>query len=321
MLRLKAGDLAGSRADALACHRLARHVASGPTLIEALVGISLDNLACNADAALARSGKLSADQLRAHAAELAKLPRTIDMAAKIDTAERYMYLDCVMTVAVKGAGELSELGGDEESPLMKAIEKILGTSLVDWNEPLRVGNTWYDKMVAAARKAPYAEKAKAMAAFDDELKAFAGEARDPAAMLRRIFFSGESPRKAIGRQLGNILIALLLPAVNQAVLAEDRQMARIELTRLTLLLEAYRAEHGAYPATLGLLAPKYLAKLPVDPFHDADFVYRAADKDGEKSYVLYSVGPNQRDDAGAGAGDGTGRSELDDVYLPSGTPE
>jgi hypothetical protein len=311
MLRLHAGEVSGAQADLLACHRLARHVGTGPTLIEALVAIAIDNLACAGDAALARSGKLSAEQLQTHAAQLAKLPRITDVPGKIDLGERYMFLDSAMTMAVKGPGSLEELGEGGDSALMKAVEMMLGATLIDWNEPMRIGNSWYDKLVAAGRKKPYAEKAKALGTFDDELKAFAGEARDPAAMLRKIVFGGESPRKAIGRQVGNILIALLLPAVNKAIVAEDRQIARFDLTRLTLLLEAHRAEHGGYPEKLAVLAPKYLESLPRDPFSDRDFVYRRA----EAGYQLYSVGPDQTDDGGAG--DGRGAGEPDDIFLPS----
>jgi len=64
---------------------------------------------------------------------------------------------------------------------------------------------------------------------------------------------------------------------------------------VTLALHAYRLEHHHYPASLMELTPEYLEKLPEDPFIARDtFKYRV---EGE-GYVLYSVGPDGKDDGG-----------------------
>lgn len=301
MLRLGEGKLDEARADLLSAHRLAGHVGSGPTLIEGLVGIACESMAVGGDVALAHSGKLSADDARAYAAELAKISPLVDMVGKIDLTERYMYLDCAMTLAVKGPEGIGELAGGGSDGLDKAIGKLLGLAAIDWNEPLKIGNQWYDRMVEAGRKTPYDKKIEALDAFDDELKKLVEESRDPLTMARRILLSG-SPGKAVGRQMGNILIALLLPAVRMAVIAEDRQMEQLKLARLALLLAAYRAEHDAYPETLDALAPKYIKELPRDHFTGEALRYRRTDA----GYLLYSVGPNRTDDGGV-----TGPSTLE----------
>ncbi len=60
-------------------------------------------------------------------------------------------------------------------------------------------------------------------------------------------------------------------------------------------LQAYRAEHGVYPATLAMLLPAYLPKIPSDPCaHRAELRYKLH---GEK-YLLYSIGPDGKDDGG-----------------------
>jgi len=59
-------------------------------------------------------------------------------------------------------------------------------------------------------------------------------------------------------------------------------------------LAAYQRDHGAYPAKLDELAPKYLASVPLDLFTGKALVYRPA-ADG---YLLYSCGPDGRDDLG-----------------------
>ena len=91
-------------------------------------------------------------------------------------------------------------------------------------------------------------------------------------------------------------MCLLLPAVSAAVDAEDRGTMQFDLTRLAFALAAYHADHGTYPAKLADLAPKYAAEVPKDIFNASELHYR---QEGG-GYLLYSVGPNGKDDGGKG---------------------
>jgi hypothetical protein len=71
------------------------------------------------------------------------------------------------------------------------------------------------------------------------------------------------------------------------------------LLAATLALRAYRLEHGRYPATLQALTPRYLPAVPGDPFSPAPLLYRSQCK----GYVLYSIGPDGKDDGGTPAFD------------------
>ncbi|HKB38158.1 MAG TPA: hypothetical protein VKD72_17050, partial [Gemmataceae bacterium] len=64
MLRAGEGNFDEAWQDLLACHRLARLVARGATLIEALVGIAIDQMAANADLAYLEHAVLTAKQVR-----------------------------------------------------------------------------------------------------------------------------------------------------------------------------------------------------------------------------------------------------------------
>jgi type II secretory pathway pseudopilin PulG len=67
------------------------------------------------------------------------------------------------------------------------------------------------------------------------------------------------------------------------------------LLTVILALHAFRLEHGHYPVALAELTPAYLKKLPDDPFAmQGTFKYRLKGN----SYVLYSVGPDDKDDGG-----------------------
>ena len=61
-----------------------------------------------------------------------------------------------------------------------------------------------------------------------------------------------------------------------------------------LALQAWHAEHGSYPDALDALVPNILTAVPLDPFGRGALKYR---REGD-TYVLYSVGPDGRDDGG-----------------------
>jgi hypothetical protein len=71
--------------------------------------------------------------------------------------------------------------------------------------------------------------------------------------------------------------------------------ASCELARLGLATARYRTEMGACPKTLEELTPKFITAIPPDPFDGKPL--RMAARDG--GVVLYSIGPDGRDDGGA----------------------
>lgn len=75
----------------------------------------------------------------------------------------------------------------------------------------------------------------------------------------------------------------------------ETSSATNRLFTIALALRAYKLERGAYPASLSSLAPEYLPKIPTDPFSlKPGFIYKLKG-DG---YLLYSLGPNCKDDGG-----------------------
>jgi hypothetical protein len=67
------------------------------------------------------------------------------------------------------------------------------------------------------------------------------------------------------------------------------------LTQVTLMLDAFEADHGAYPASLTELAPTYLTTVPIDSFSEKPLVYARTNQ----GYRLYSVGPNMNGEGGS----------------------
>ncbi|HOF88795.1 MAG TPA: hypothetical protein PLZ36_11945 [Armatimonadota bacterium] len=73
------------------------------------------------------------------------------------------------------------------------------------------------------------------------------------------------------------------------------------LLLVTLALRAYRLEHGRHPASLSALVPDYLSAVPRDAFAMAGPPRYSLTTTG---YLLYSVGPDGRDDGGVPSMDG-----------------
>ncbi len=71
-----------------------------------------------------------------------------------------------------------------------------------------------------------------------------------------------------------------------------------------LALQAYKYRHGSYPKTLDELKAKLGWKLPKDPFSGRELVYKRQDK----GFLLYSTGPDLKDDGG---------KELDHYLMPT----
>jgi len=106
---------------------------------------------------------------------------------------------------------------------------------------------------------------------------------------------------------GNPLVDTALPGLGKARDREVRHLANLRATLLTAALEFRFARDGAYPEKLSELSPDPLAALPVDPFSGEPFIYH---RQGDLTYVLYSVGPNGTDDGGRPADAGQENGDI-----------
>jgi len=89
-------------------------------------------------------------------------------------------------------------------------------------------------------------------------------------------------------------------------LADEPMMFAVSETQNSLLavsfaLRAFKLEHGKYPKSLKELVPSYLHAIPADPFAINGSVLYKLNGD---SYLLYSVGPDGKDNGGKASADG-----------------
>jgi hypothetical protein len=74
-------------------------------------------------------------------------------------------------------------------------------------------------------------------------------------------------------------------------------IASVRAARIAIAVERYRRAHQEQlPSDLAALVPAYLDALPIDPYSGAPMRYKPAGS----GYVVYSLGPNRKDDGGDG---------------------
>jgi hypothetical protein len=267
------GDFAGAREDALTLHRLARLLGQSPTLVERSVAIAIENLACDSDRTIAESAKASPQDLRGFAARLAQLPDLQAPSPAIDNGERFMMLDATQHFARLSPREAGRayraVSGNGDIPpdfLFPFLPIPYEQSMID-------ANAWYDGLLAAFRQPTYALRHEALTRWE----------KDVDHVSNNIHFGIVSADWAL---------RLFMPSLNRFQTKWESARAEIRLTRIALLLAAYKQEHGAYPASLSELS----SDLPADNFSDHPFLYTRT----SSGYTLYSPGPNLIDDSGSG---------------------
>ena len=92
----------------------------------------------------------------------------------------------------------------------------------------------------------------------------------------------------------HLLSSVMLPFFRNALRRAGDDETTIDLTRVALLLKAYRGEHGEYPPSLDELQNQAGKELPLDPCSGQPFQYR---RNGS-GFILYTVGTDGVDDGG-----------------------
>jgi hypothetical protein len=292
MLRVGQEKYSEAWADIQACHRLGRHMAHGGTLIELLVGIALDAIACRADIAFLEHAKLDAKQIDQCLKDLSSLPPMPTAVEKVKWGERFVMLDAVchlrrngieLLQSLTGAGEI---GGKDEA-INKALEHM------DWNTTLRVCTKWFDRTIEVMSESDRTKRSEMAEKKFSDLKKMEFKVLHDKNTLGKAIESGKVDT-FVAKEIGQFVVTLLLPASEKVTSAYERSLQTLDNTRIAFALAAYHADNKKYPASLGDLAPKYLPTIPGDIFSGKALIYKLT----ESGYLFYSVGTNEKDDGG-----------------------
>ena len=296
MLKLDGGDVDGAMVDLLAVHRLARLLAQPPLLIDKLIALAMEQTAAEGTIALANSGRLAGDQAKRMLLELNRVGPMPDVIDAIDHGERFFMLECVMQLY---AGD--SLDGTDSGPL--ASQKYFGTA-IDWDRMLRNFNRWYDRIVDALREPNARKRHETVDGLISELRQMNG---GPATIIKLILgrLGGRASKAVMTDALSNIFIRLLTPIFSGLPDSRHEAVVRYDLIHITFALAAFKAEKDQYPAELAALVPAYIKAIPQDSFTNKPLIYKRI---GE-GYLLYSLGPNMKDDGGVEDED-TGKDDI-----------
>ena len=92
-----------------------------------------------------------------------------------------------------------------------------------------------------------------------------------------------------------IFSALLLPAYGKLAIKVADGSARLRIATSALAVERFRLAHqNQLPDSLAALVPTYLPSVPTDPWDGQPLRFKKL----AKGYVVYSVGPDGKDDDG-----------------------
>lgn len=112
-----------------------------------------------------------------------------------------------------------------------------------------------------------------------------------------------------------ILAAIIVSNFRKAIMTTGRNQNLVNQALVACALERYHLAHGQYPESLDSLVPQFIDELPHDVINGGEPKYRKTDN----SFVLYSIGWNEKDDGGTSAlnKDGSTDWENGDWVWPS----
>lgn len=257
-LKAAHGDWAGSMESCLDGLRLGEDVPTGGALIPRLVGIALQ--AIGRREAWNAVDHLTAGQALAAAHRLEGILEVHAPFSDTLQEEKY-YSQAALMQMLEGKGPLHGSDKDIDRALAKCPGFLKRMAVNRYCERM-------DEYIVSSRK-PYAARPRVTA---DQRRAM-----NPLTVLP------------------DALSWILLPVFDKAGCVDTRNEAQNKMLLAALALRSYRLEHFAYPESLSHLTPVYLKKLPDDPFAlKGTFHYK---RNGAK-YLLYSLGPDCKDDGG-----------------------
>jgi len=278
--------------DCLAIARAGSHWQGKGTLIEQLVGLAINSLACEEILNIAGAKDLSPVDLKHLQQQLLEIyPQGYPLMNM--EGERLCFMDVVQHLFTEGGPggghlvphKLTYLGdvtgsADEVRVNVVRLPFYTAAAMVHAgrDETIAKGNEIYDRQSSRAKMSPYQRHISDPNGFNDMISA----------LSKYRYF----------------LLQILMPAAGRASEIAYWGRAHYQATVTVLALKRWRLEKNEYPARLDeLVAAGYLKELPADPFSDKTLVYKRTGDD----FTLYSIGSNFKDDGGESGKDSKGR--------------
>jgi hypothetical protein len=307
--RFAVGDFQNAWQDMLTCHRLARLLGQHGSLIATMVSYSVDANAGRIEEKWLSSGKLTQPQARTMLSDLQALPPLQGVRESLCVGERIVVLDFIGLLATEGIERgLVQVQGFKPGPSQLDSVPAKPERSVDWNQAMIQVNAHFDRLDHAVSGSTWQARKKAMDDIEADMQQ-TRQAHQPSApaWLGKYLPSSVTDwwqlqqLKSLCRDKpGDFIMGVLGGSFGRAVEVEQKAMVRSQLVQVALALEICKLQKGKYPADLSALTPEYFKAVPLDPFTDKPLLY----KPSAKGFLIYSGGPNAKDDGGVERGKG-----------------
>jgi hypothetical protein len=267
------GDLKSALADIAAMYRMAQHAATEPMLIPMLVGVAIDQHASSTLEIVLRSAQATQEDLA-------------DM--QIDDLISYQRL-ASRALRMEQAFSLNTFADLDSMDPATLVELIV-------NPPQLV--------------VPYFGPFYRVFLLADDLAAYRKFLRDYEQSTSGSYQANHRKWQAIDERLVNekagLLTLILAPSLSGALEAAVRADARHRVAQVGLAMYRYRAAHGKFADKLDDLTPDWMPLVPRDPYDGQPLKLRTT----EIGWVVYSIGPDLKDDQGEWINWSTGNGDL-----------
>lgn len=259
MQRAAAGDFDGFQRDVLAIKRLGRKMAGGATLIERLVGTSIDGLGNYCVGGAVGTGKFTEAQCKNLDEELRMLPLLPTMMESLEIHERWNQLELVQMVALGEGDKILNPANDPENS--GTIRWIMSVPLesVDWDVVLRLYNQTMDEFIRTTQQPDILGVRIAGEALDKRIIG-AGKA---AATKEARPLPGET-REQFSIRAGEAMMSVFLTNLVHTEELGRRNALHGEMAHLLILAAEVKAKTGKWPAKLEELTPAMIREIPKD---------------------------------------------------------
>ena len=134
--------------------------------------------------------------------------------------------------------------------------------------------------------------------IEDEIRGYNAAVREWQRLAVMPFHLGRDQWKSFHKRMleqQGGFVTMMLPAISAYVDRAAESDARRRLASLAVAMTIYRIKTGGLPESLDTLAPEFIETIPTDPFNGEPMRMVRSSNGGA---VLYSVGPDLKDDGG-----------------------
>ncbi len=287
--RLINNDIEGAQNDLMAIHRISRLLRNNSVeWIEIYNGDSIDSIACYLAIMILEEDRLDKSQILSYRNRLNSLEQRENFTRILDTSFRFQFLQSTLMMADTLSFKNKNSG--------KNVSSFVSTKSIDFNSVLIWGNKQYDALVVASKMKDSLKRSSRLRflydQFENRIK------KQNSSTMNKIVtaIKAGSLGNYTADHIRDSLYATLCPIISSPRNNEYKMQFYLDRTKVAYALKAYQLDHKNYPENLAQLVPEYLPEIPPDPFSGQEPIYKTT----EKGFLIYSVGPNQKDEKGFG---------------------